>query len=99
MSEVRVWTIKEGRDSQWVSKGAWIGRGKSIDVVALSDYQALKDILKDVDTMMNNLMAKGNMDWGKTFNIDFAHMNKTLIAVSDALKGKESKDETPVSEK
>jgi hypothetical protein len=36
--------------------------------------------------LMANLMAKGNINWGQTFSIDFVLMNESLIATDEALR-------------
>jgi len=35
--------------------------------------------------MMQNLMAKGNINWGTTFGIDFGLMNETLIKLDRSI--------------
>lgn len=41
--------------------------------------------LRLVKEMMANLMAKGNVNWGSTFGIDFGLMNQALLAQDAAL--------------
>lgn len=48
-------------------------------------YEKLREALELQKILMFNLMQKGNIDWGKTFGIDFGLMNKVLILQDKAL--------------
>jgi hypothetical protein len=50
----------------------------------------LLEALKLNQRLMANLMAKGNIDWGKTFGIDFGLMNETLVRMDAAVQKAES---------
>lgn len=51
----------------------------------------LLEALKLQQLFMKNLMAKGNVDWGRTCGIDFGLMNEALIAQDTAILKAEEK--------
>ena len=40
-------------------------------------------LIQDVNKLLNNLMAKGNVNWGSTFGIDFGLMNEVLLRLTE----------------
>lgn len=43
------------------------------------------EALKKTQDCFNNLLAKGNVNWGNTFGVDFGLMNEALLAQDKAI--------------
>lgn len=49
-------------------------------VEAVNNHEALLDIAKEAIWLMQHIMGKKKrIDWGKTFDVDFGHMNDAFI--------------------
>ncbi len=65
-------------------KGPRFAPTEIIPILTEREEQML-EALKLLQRMMSNLMAKGNINWGATFGIDFGLMNEALIKMDRAV--------------
>lgn len=63
----------------------WRGTKHEANARLLVAAPEMLEALEKTQAMMKNLMVKGNVDWGKTFCIDFGLMNEALLKIDAAI--------------
>ncbi len=86
-----VWHSKIGEPDYIIAMHHGSGDKAYADVKLICAAPDMLNALKLIQQLMSNLMAKGNINWGQTFGIDFGLMNEALIAMDRAVADAEKK--------